>query len=113
MESVLSPSHPVKETVNDFIDTNRHDIEGGSDWRKPLITTVHGRPHVQTIQATAYANTRLCAVGQECPHACDPEECDAAQDRQLAYECPSSVSRMRFGTGRSRTGCRVTFRSPR
>ncbi|MDZ5810569.1 tyrosine-type recombinase/integrase [Halorubrum sp. AD140] len=89
-ERVIALAPGVRETVNDFIDTNRDDVT--DDGRKPLITTVHGRPHVQTIQATAYACTRPCAVGNEWPHDRDPEACDAAKDRQLAYECPSSVS---------------------
>lgn len=90
-ERVIALTSGVRDTVNDYIDTNRHDTTDDYN-RKPLVTSVHGRPHAQTIQATAYACTRPCAVGQECPHGRDTEECNAAQDRQLAYECPSSVS---------------------
>jgi integrase len=91
-ERVIALSPGVKETVNDFIDTNRDDVTDESGRREPLITTVHGRPHAQTIQATAYANTRPCAVGQEYPHDLDPDECDAAVDLDQASKCPSSVT---------------------
>jgi len=79
------------EVLQDYIDTVRHDITDANN-RDPLITTERGRPHVTTVAATAYAVTRPCSVGAECPHGRDPEACDAARDRQLAYECPSSKS---------------------
>ena len=88
---VIALKRETSEVVNDYIDTHRHDVEDDYG-REPLVTTSHGRPHVRTIQATAYADTRPCAVGQECPHGKDPEACDAAQNQQIAYECPSSVS---------------------
>lgn len=62
MESVLSLSHPVKETVNDFIDTNRHDVEDGSEGRKPLITTMHGK--------TARADNSGDSIRQYAPVCC-------------------------------------------
>ena len=89
-ERVVALKQETRDVVNDFIDTNRHDVTDNG--RDALITTAQGRAHAQTIQATAYANTRPCAVGQECPHGRDIEMCDAAQNRQIAYECPSSVS---------------------
>ncbi|WP_121822099.1 tyrosine-type recombinase/integrase [Halostella salina] len=75
--------------IEDYIETSRHDVE--ADGREPLLTTVHGRPHVQTLQADCYAVTRPCeGPTGECPHDRDPGACDAARDRQQAYECPSS-----------------------
>lgn len=84
----IKPS--TAQVIEDYIETARDDVTGPDD-REPLLTTVHGRPHVQTLQADAYAVTRPC-VGptSECPHDRDPGTCDAATDRQQAYDCPSS-----------------------
>ena len=90
-ERFITLKRETAVVVKDYVETNRRDVID-SHSREPLITSVHGRPHVQTIQATSYACTRPCAIGAECPHGRDIEECDAAQDRQVAYECPSSKS---------------------
>ncbi|WP_202613773.1 tyrosine-type recombinase/integrase [Halostella pelagica] len=76
------------QVIEDYIDSVRHDVTGDRD---PLVTTAHGRPHAQTLQADAYAVTRPC-VGPsgECPHDRDTATCDAATDRQQAYDCPST-----------------------
>lgn len=78
------------EVIQDYIETHRNDVTDEYG-REPLLTT-QGRPHVTSIQASTYAVTRPCAVGNECPHGKDPETCDAARDRQTAYECPSTLS---------------------
>ena len=78
--------------IEDYIDKRRIDVVDQYG-RSGLITSRQGRQHVQTIQATSYALTRPCkGPGGECPHDRDVSECDAAQDRQKSYECPSSVS---------------------
>lgn len=83
----IKPS--TAQVIEDHIETSRHDVEDAG--REPLLTTTHGRPHVQTIQADAYAVTRPCkGPSGECPHDRDPATCDAATDRQQAYDCPSS-----------------------
>lgn len=79
------------EVLQDYVAERRHDVTVPND-REPLITTDQGRPHATTVASTAYAVTRPCTIGAECPHGKDPETCDAARDRQLAYECPSSKS---------------------
>jgi len=79
------------EVIEDYQDNTRHDVED-EHGRVPLITTTHGRPHVQTIQTDSYAVTRPCTVTGECPHDQVIEDCSAAQNRTLAYECPSSKS---------------------
>ena len=79
------------EVLQDYIDANRHDVKDDHG-REPVVTTAQGRPHVQTVQATIYGVTRPCRIGAECPHGLDPETCDAAKDRQKAYECPTSKS---------------------
>lgn len=60
--------------------------------REPLVTTVEGRPHAQTIQKWAYAATRPCVYANTCPEGRDPDDCEAAQRDELAYACPASVS---------------------
>lgn len=76
--------------LQDYIDTHRDDVI--DEHRQPLLTTSHGRPHLQTIQADAYAVTRPCVSTGECPHDRDPDMCDAAVNRSKAYECPSAKS---------------------
>jgi len=89
-ERTIGIKPETAQVIEDYIDTHRHDVTDDYD-RDPLLTTSQGRPHVQTIQADCYATTRPC-VGPSggCPHDRDPESCDAARDRQKAYECPSS-----------------------
>lgn len=79
------------EVLQDYVRERRHDVTDAYD-RRPLITTEQGRPHATTVAATAYAVTRPCSIGAECPHGRDPGTCDAARDRQQAYACPSSKS---------------------
>lgn len=76
--------------IEDYIDTHRHNVT--DDGREPLVTTADGRPHLQTLQADAYASTRPCIVGGECPHDKNVDDCPAAVNRSRAYECPSSKS---------------------
>jgi site-specific recombinase XerD len=88
-ERTIGIKPATAQVLRDYRDEHRHDVTDGS--REPLLTTRSGRPHAQTIQADAYAATRPCKAGAECPHGRDPETCDAARDRQQAYECPSST----------------------
>jgi integrase len=59
--------------------------------REPLLATQYGRVHGQTIQKWVYRFSRPCAIGNECPHDRDPDECDAATWNG-AHECPSSIA---------------------
>lgn len=77
--------------IEDYIDQSRHDVEDEYG-REPLMTSSKGRPHVQTIQADAYATSRPCMSTGDCPHDRDVDACDAARNRSRAYECPSSKS---------------------
>lgn len=90
-DRLIGISPTVRDVIKDYIRKNRHPVidEHG---REPLLSTRQGRPHAQTIQAASYAVTRPCVASSECPHGKDPSECDAARDRQKAYECPSSLS---------------------
>lgn len=89
-ERTLAIKPKTARVIEDYIDEFRSDV-ADKHGREPLITTSQGRPHVQTVQSTIYAVTRPCTV-TECPHDRDPGECDAARNKQRAYECPSSVS---------------------
>lgn len=60
--------------------------------REPLLTTVYGRPHVMTIASWVYGVTRPCTTTGDCPHGRVVDECDAAQRREDASKCPSTVS---------------------
>lgn len=49
----IAIKHDVAEIVNDYISNTRHDVEDNHG-RTPLLSTVNGRPHVQTLQADVY-----------------------------------------------------------
>jgi integrase len=75
--------------LDDWLADRRPDVidEHG---REPLLATAQGRPHPSTIASYAYGTTRPCTYG-ECPHDRDTNDCEAAQNRNKAFDCPSSV----------------------
>jgi integrase len=78
--------------LTDYLDSpDRWDVEDPYG-REPLVTTRYGRPHAMTIASWTYGVTRPCVTTGECPHGRDVDECEAAQRRQDASKCPSSVS---------------------
>jgi len=77
------------EVVRDYIQNRRPDVTDEYG-RKSLLTKGTGRMSRSTIQKIAYKWTRPCVVGLDCPHDRDPEECEAAQKNNAAYQCPSS-----------------------
>lgn len=78
--------------LDDYLDSSdRWDVEDPHG-RESLISTRFGRPHVMTVAAWTYGATRPCTVTGECPHDRDLDECEAAQRREDASKCPSSVS---------------------
>ena len=81
----------IADVMQDYVQERRQDVIDAHG-REPLVSTKQGRPHATTVAATAYAVTRPCTIGAECPHGRELDECDAARDRQQAYECPSSKS---------------------
>jgi site-specific recombinase XerD len=89
-ERDVSLSPWVGRVVEDYLDRMRtaHVEDSG---RRPLVTTREGRASHNTIRATLYDVTRPCLWG-ECPHDQEPEQCEAAQTREDASKCPSSVS---------------------
>jgi hypothetical protein len=70
-----------------------------SDGREPLLTKGNGRIGLSTLQKIAYKWTRPCAVGLGCLHDRDPEDCEAAQQNNSAYKCPSSRAPHHIRTG--------------
>ena len=104
-ERYVSLDIATNDIITDYIEQNRHNIVDEYD-REPLITTTHGRPHGQTHQSTAYSVTRPCQYTGECPHDLDPTTCQAAKDKNKAYDCPSSMSTHPLRRGRITTDLR-------
>lgn len=90
-ERPVALSDDMCTVLDDYLDNTRPDVKDDYG-REPLLATSHGRPHAMTIQKYAYAATRPCHIGTDCPHDKDPNECDAAVRKQDASKCPSSVS---------------------
>lgn len=86
------------EIIQDYLDTQRPS-ETDSDGREPLLTKDDGRISLSMLQKIAYKWTRPCAVGLGCPHDRDPEDCEAAQQNNSAYKCPSSRAPHHIRTG--------------
>jgi integrase len=87
----------VATVLTDFINANREDYVEESG-REPLFTSRTGRLTQGTIRKNAYAWTRPCKIGHDCPHGRDIDTCDATTWNE-AYECPSSLSSHPFRRG--------------
>jgi site-specific recombinase XerD len=79
----------LPEIIQDYLQDQRPPVTD-DDGREPLLTKGDGRMSPSMLQKTAYKWTRPCAVGLDCPHDRDPEDCEAAQKNNAAYKCPSS-----------------------
>lgn len=79
----------LPEIIQDYLQDQRPPVTD-EEGREPLLTKGDGRMSPSTLQKIAYKWTRPCAVGLECPHDRDPEDCEAAQKNNAAYKCPSS-----------------------
>jgi integrase len=97
-QRLVALSSDVCMLLDDYILANRNEITDDYG-RKPLVTTTEGRIAPSTITKYAYATTRPCEYGQDCPHGEDPEDCDAAGYSDSASRCPSSVSPHAFRRG--------------
>jgi integrase len=97
-QRLVALSNDVGMLVDDYILANRNDITDDYG-RQPLVTTSEGRIAPSTITKYAYATTRPCEYGQDCPHGEDPEGCDAAGYSDSASKCPSSVRPRAFRRG--------------
>ena len=78
------------QVLEDYVNTNRYD-KVDDHGREPLITTMQGRPHVTTITDAVNRITQPCHYG-ECPHAREPETCEAFGNTSVPAKCPSSRS---------------------
>lgn len=77
------------EVIQDYIDTNRYDVED-EHGRRPLITSQYGRLTEKAIRTAVYKRTRPCEIGG-CPHDKDPATCEW-NTHDGASGCPSSRS---------------------
>jgi site-specific recombinase XerD len=90
-ERFITLSAEVTEILSDYMAESRHGVTDEYD-RKPLFTTMRGRPAKNSIRRSVYAATRPCTTGRDCPHGEDPDTCEAAQRTNDACKCPSTVS---------------------
>lgn len=90
-ERPVAISDGVGRLLRDWRDNQRPDV-GDEYGREPLVTTTHGRISRTTIRNHIYWVTRPCFDANECPHDKDPETCNAAARKQMASQCPGSVS---------------------
>ena len=88
----------VPEIIQDYLNDQRPPVTD-EEGREPLLTKGDGRMSPSTLQKIAYKWTRPCAVGLDCPHDRDPEDCEAAQKNNSAYKCPSSRAPHHIRTG--------------
>lgn len=89
-ERPVALSEGVCTVLDDWIADQRPDVVDDHG-REPLLATQHGRIHGQTLQKWIYRWSRPCAIGDECPHDRDPDECDAA-GWNGAHSCPDSIA---------------------
>jgi len=90
-EGIVSIPDRTAKVLKDFIETKRPDVSTG-DERRPLLATREGRVSNTTFRRIIYRYSRPCAIGKDCPHSRDPEECEAAQSIDKGAQCPSSRS---------------------
>ena len=79
----------LPDIIQDYINDRRPSVTD-EEGREPLLTKGDGRISGSMIKKIAYKWTRPCAVGMECPHDRDPDDCEAAQTNNSAYKCPDS-----------------------
>jgi site-specific recombinase XerD len=98
-ERVINIADWVGDTIQDYIDVNRHDIEDGNG-RRPLLTSKKGdgRLSKSAMRNWVYILTQPCEFGAPCPHDRDPETCDA-REHGYGSLCPSSRSPHKIRTG--------------
>mgnify|MGYP006280286771 CR=1 FL=1 len=91
-ERWINISRETAQVVQDYIDTNRHDVTD-EHGREPLITSQKGdgRLSKSAIRNWCYILTQPCNWGGPCPHEKDPGSCEYREHGQGAG-CPSSRS---------------------
>ena len=80
------------ELLSDYIEARRDNVTDEYG-RKPLFTTMHGRPAISTLRERIYSLSRPCKYNDgQCPHDREISECKAASRSDEASKCPSSIS---------------------
>jgi len=90
-ERFIALSEETCSILNAWLDERRPDVKDEYG-RRPLLATPQGRPHQTTVQTYIYSVTTPCMYTGECPHGREIKECKPAEDRSVAFRCPSSVS---------------------
>lgn len=105
-EGKVNISRDLADVIEDYVENHR--VDTSDDGQEPLLTTANGRLSKSTIRRYFYKWTRPCHIGQECPVGRDPEDCEAACDRNKASQCPESeaphAARHGYITHRRRQG---------
>lgn len=81
----------LAETLSDYI-SMRRERTTDEHGREPLFTVPSGRLYRQRAYKNIVAISRPCVHGGNCPHNRIIDDCEAAQDKEQAPSCPSSVS---------------------
>lgn len=90
-ERNVTVSESLSQVLRDYTASRRlrkKDDHG----RDPLFTVPGGRLSRQRAYKNIVAITRPCVTGEKCPHNREIDDCEAAQRKQKAPSCPSSVS---------------------
>jgi len=90
-ERRVAISEEACEVIDDYLEQRRPDVVDDHG-REPLLATQRGRVGTSTIRTYVYRWSRPCAIGRECPHDRDPDDCEAANNEARAARCPSSVT---------------------
>lgn len=92
-ERDVTISDGLTAVLQDYISSRREQSTEEGD-REPLFTVPQSgsRIYRQRAYRNVVAVTRPCVSGENCPHNRDIDECEAAQQKENAPSCPSSVS---------------------
>jgi site-specific recombinase XerD len=90
-ERPVSISSGACDTIDDYLENRRPDVTDDHG-REPLLASQQGRITKSTIRKYVYKWSRPCVIGSGCPHDCNPDGCDAANDLDQASKCPSSIT---------------------
>lgn len=90
-ERIVNLSEEMTQLLDDYIEVRRHNIVEDSG-REPLFTTRSYRVSGTAIRKNFYSVTRPCVATGSCPHDQRIEACKAAQKKNQASKCPSSLS---------------------
>lgn len=90
-ERNVSLNSDVVEVLNDYVNGRRLNVMDAHD-REPLFTTEGGRMSREAAYKNFVAISRPCVYENHCPHNRNVDNCEAAQKKKKAYDCPSSES---------------------